>query len=219
MNFQEIYDGIVQAFQIGGYTMYPILFCFCLLMAFSLERFSQLYLRLSIDGRGFMYELQKYVTANDIESAVRLCNGASSAALPRVVKAGLMRSSKDDAHIQTALEAACLEQLPKLEKRLGYMALIANVSTLLGLLGTINGLIKAFRAISSVDPAQRQAILGRGISEAMYATAFGLVTAIMAMVLHSIFTAKAQKISDEVEEFSMKLLDLLQNRRNRVTSG
>jgi biopolymer transport protein ExbB/TolQ len=165
-----------------------------------------------------MHEVQRLVLANDLDGAIRVCNGAAAAALPRVLKAGLQRASRGEQQIQNAIDAASLEVIPKLERRLGYLALIANVATLLGLLGTIGGLIKAFAAISTADPAQRQAILGRGISEAMYATAFGLVTAILAMVAHSILSTRAQKIMDEIDEFGVKLMDLLSARQIKHTA-
>ena len=108
--------------------------------------------------------------------------------------------------------------IPKPERRIPYLALIANIATLFGLLGTITGLIKSFNAIALADPAQRQAILSAGISEAMNATAFGLVTAIFAMIAHSILSSKATRILEEVDEFGVKLMDLLTARKYRHTS-
>ena len=122
---------------------------------------------------------------------------------------------RDEAQIQNAIDAASLEVIPKLERRLSYLALIANLSTLLGLLGTINGLIHSFSAIALADPAQRQAILSAGISEAMNATAFGLLTAIFTMIAHSVLSNKANRILEEIDEFGVKLLDLLSARKYR----
>jgi hypothetical protein len=165
-----------------------------------------------------MFEIQKYILANDLDGAIRLCNGAGQAALPRVIKAGLQRASRDEGQIQNAIDATSLEVIPRLERRLPYLALIANIATLFGLLGTITGLIRSFGAIALADPAQRQAILGRGISEAMNATAFGLITAIFTMIMHSILTNKATKIVEEIDEFGVKLLDLLSARKYKHTS-
>jgi biopolymer transport protein ExbB/TolQ len=160
-----------------------------------------------------MFEVQKFILANDLDGAIRLCNGAGRAALPKVIKAGLQRASRDEGQIQNAIDATSLEMIPKLERRLSYLALIANIATLLGLLGTINGLIRSFAAIALADPSQRQAILASGISEAMSATAFGLVVAITTMITHSILTNKANKILEEIDEFGVKLLDLLSARK------
>jgi biopolymer transport protein ExbB/TolQ len=205
----------VAGFQGGGPWMIPIAVALALSVAFSIERFVRLYLQYNVDGPSFMFEVQKYILANDIDGAIRVCNGAGDKALPKVMKAGLQRASRDETQIQNALDAASLEMMPKLERRLPYLALIANLATLLGLLGTINGLIKSFAAIALAEPAQRQAILSAGISEAMNATAFGLVTAIFTMIAHSILSTRANKILEEIDEFGVKLLDLLSARKFR----
>ena len=165
-----------------------------------------------------MFEIQKHILANDLDGALRICNGTKNAALPRVIKAGLMRASRSEEQIQNALDSASLEVIPQLEKNLPYLALVANVATLLGLLGTISGLIRSFASIANADPAQRQALLSAGISEAMYATAFGLIVAVMTMVAHSILSSKAASIVSEVDEHSVKLLDLLSARKVQHSS-
>jgi biopolymer transport protein ExbB/TolQ len=198
--------------------MVPIAIAFAAAIALTFERFRRLFTQYNIDGPSFMFEVQKYILANDLDGAIRVCNGAGDAALAKVIKAGLQRASRDDQQIQNAIDAASLEMIPKLEKRLPYLAMIANIATLLGLLGTITGLIKSFNAVSLADPAQRQAILAAGISEAMNATAFGLITAILAMLAHSMLTGRATKILEEIDEFGVKLLDLLSARKYRHSS-
>jgi biopolymer transport protein ExbB/TolQ len=208
---------MVSSFQTGGFWMAPIAISLAVSVAVVLERTMRL-LQLNVDGASFMFEVQKYILANDLDGAIRLCNGAGQAALPKVIKAGLQRASRDDGQIQNAIDATSLEMIPKLERRLSYLALIANIATLLGLLGTINGLIRSFAAIAMADPAQRQAILSAGIAEAMNATAFGLVTAIFTMIAHSLLTARANKILEEIDEFGVKLMDLLSARKYRHSS-
>ena len=190
---------------------------FAISIAFTLERFIRLG-RLNINGNSFMFEIQKYVLANDIDGAIRHCNGAENTALAKVIKAGLSRASRDEQQIQNAIDAASLEQVPKLERNLPYLALIANIATLLGLLGTIAGLIQSFAAIGAADPAQRQALLSAGISEAMGATKLGLLAAIFTMVAHGVLSTKANKILEEIDEFGVKLMDLLSARRYRASS-
>lgn len=206
------------AFQQGGFWMIPIAVAFMLSIAFTIERLMRLFFQLNIDGASFMAEIQKYILANDLDGAIRVCNGAGNSALARVIKAGLQRASRDDQQIQNAIDAASLEMIPKLERRIPYLALIANIATLLGLLGTISGLIKSFAAVALADPSQRQTILANGIAEAMNATAFGLITAIFSMVAHSILTNRATKILEEIDEFGVKLLDLLSARKYRHSS-
>lgn len=210
---EQMIQELVANYQKGGFFMHPIGITFGLALAFILERVYRLYFQYNIDGSSFMFEIQKYILANDLDGAIRLCNGASRSALARVVKAGLSRASRDDQQIQNALDAASLEIIPKLEKRLNYLALIANIATLLGLLGTITGLIRSFSAIALADAAQRQTILSNGISEAMNCTAFGLITAITTMVFHSVLASKATGLTEEIDEFGVKLLDLLSARK------
>ena len=211
-------QGFLAALQSGDPSMILIAVNLALSLSFVFERVSRLFFQYNVDGPSFMFEIQKYILANDLDGAIRLCNGAGQAALPKVIKAGLQRASRDESQIQNAIDATSLEVIPKLERRLPYLALIANIATLFGLLGTITGLIRSFGAIALADPAQRQAILGKGISEAMNATAFGLITAIFTMVMHSVLTNKATKITEEIDEFGVKLLDLLSARKYKHAS-
>jgi len=219
MGYSSMIQDITTSFQAGGVWMIAIAIALALSLAFSLERFLRLFFQYNLDGASFMFEVQKYILANDLDGAIRLCNGAGKAALPKVIKSGLQRASRDETQIQNAIDAASLEMIPKLERRLSYLGLIANIAVLLGLLGTVTGLIKSFAAIALADPAQRQAILAAGISEAMNATAFGLITAIFTMIVHSILTNKANKILEEIDEFGVKLLDLLSARKYRQSGS
>ena len=214
MESPNFLQSIVSAFQTGGTWMVPIAIALAASISLVIERSIRL-TQMNIDGATFMHEIQKYILANDVDGAIRICNGATRAALPRVLKAGLQRAGRDDTQIQNAIDAASLEVIPRLERRLSYLALIANISTLLGLLGTINGLIRSFAATAQADPAQRQAILSAGISEAMNATAFGLITAIFTMIMHSFLTTRASRILEEIDEFGVKLMDLLSARKYR----
>jgi biopolymer transport protein ExbB len=211
-------QGFLISLQGGDPAMLLIAACLTISLAFTTERVIRLFFQYGVDGASFMFEIQKYILANDLDGAIRLCNGAGSAALPRVIKAGLQRAARSEEQIQNAIDAASLEVIPRLERRLPYLALIANVATLFGLLGTITGLIRSFGAIALADPAQRQAILGKGISEAMNATAFGLITAIFTMIAHGILTNKAHKITSDIDEFGVKLIDLLTARKFKHSS-
>ena len=109
----------IQQFQAGGAMMIPIAICGAISIAIILERLVRIMFQYNIDGTSFMFEVQKYVLANDIDGAIRLCNGGGRAALPRVVKAGLQRASRDEHQIQNAIDAASLEVIPKIEKQIG----------------------------------------------------------------------------------------------------
>ena len=209
----DLISFLLDQFRKGGFMMYPIAIAGAVAISLILERIVRVVLTYNIDGTSFMFEVQKYVLANDIDGAIRLCNGANRAALPRVIKAGLQRASRDEHQIQNAIDAASLEVIPKLEKRLHYLALIANLATLLGLLGTISGLIQSFQAVALAEPSKRQAILSAGISEALNCTAFGLLVAILAMIFHSWLSGRSSTLIEEIDEYSVKLIDLLSARK------
>lgn len=197
----------------GGVFMYVITIIWAIGVAICIERFFKLKSTFDIDGASFMNELQRYILSNDVQGAIRVCSG-SNAALPGVLKSGLKRASHSADQIQNAIDAAALEVIPKIENRLGSLSLICNITTLFGLLGTIQGLIQAFSALSSADPAQKAEILSRGIAVAMNTTALGLFASITIMIVHAMLVSKADKIIGEVDEYSVKLIDLLTTKKN-----
>ena len=125
--------GLIDEFQRqwsrGEPWMFLIALALTFAIAFGFERFYRLYLRYPINGKSFMFEIQKYILANDIDGAIRVCNGSGESLLPKVIKAGLQRASRSENQIQNAIDAASLESIPKVERRLPYLALIANLAT------------------------------------------------------------------------------------------
>lgn len=196
----------------GGSFMWIILMCWLFGLAVAVERFIKFY-RFDIDGANLMREIRKYVLENNVHGAINLCMD-KKAALPRVLKNGLKRANHSKEYIQDAIDATALEVVPLVEKRMGYLALIANVSTLIGLLGTIQGLIQSFAAVAGADPAEKAKLLAEGIATAMNTTAFGLISAISIMVLHSILSHKSEKILSDMDEYSFKLVDLLSTKKD-----
>lgn len=207
-------NSIASFIQSGGIFMWIIILVWAVGIAISLERFSKLSFKLDVDGPSFMNELQRYILSNDIQGAIRVCSG-SAAALPRVLKSGLKRSNSSTQQVQNAIDATALEVIPKVELRLNYLQLIANISTLFGLLGTIQGLIQSFSAVAAADPAQKAEILATGISLAMNTTFMGLLAAITIMMLHTFLQSKADKIINEIDEFSVKLMDVLGTKQDK----
>ncbi|MAE59504.1 MAG: transporter [Halobacteriovorax sp.] len=199
---------IAMFFQSGGVFMYIILVMWGFGLAIALERFMKLSFKLDVDGASFMNELQRYIMSNDIQGAIRVCAG-SAAALPRVLKSGLHRATSEQAQIQNAIDATALEVIPKVELRLNYLQMIANTATLFGLLGTIQGLIASFSAVAKADPTQKAETLASGISQAMNTTFMGLLVAISIIMIHTFLSTKSEKIINEIDEFSVKLMDLL----------
>ena len=205
---------IAQAFDTGGPWMYSILAVSVLAIGLIIERFIFLFFKYNINAQAFMAQIQKMVMANNVDRAIKLCNAAPSAALPKVVKAGLTRANKGEIEIQNAVEEATLEVVPQIMKRTPALQALANIATLLGLLGTIIGLINAFESLNSDQVAveDRQAVLSEGISLAMNTTAFGLIVAIPCMAAHHFLSGMTKKIVDEIDQHSVKLENLLVSR-------
>ena len=205
-------DAIAKAFSEGGFWMYIILAASIMGIGIMIERFVLLFFKYNINANAFMAQIQKLVMANSIDKAIKLCNAAPSAALARVIKAGLTRANKGAEEIQNAVEEATLEVIPLIQRRTNALASIATIATLLGLLGTIIGMIQAFSSMADVSPDKRQEALGRSISLAMNTTAFGLIVAIPCMAAHVILSGVTKKIVDEIDLYSVKLENLLISR-------
>lgn len=202
-------DSVAKAWQGGGSFMYPILLLLIFAMAIGIERTYVLFMKVYVDGVGFMASIQKLIVSGQIKQAAKVCDYHRRTALARVVRAGLSVANQGEEALQTAVDEATLDVLPEIQKRTSYLQMIANVATLLGLLGTIVGIISSFAGLAAADPVARQELLGRGISEALNCTAFGLIVAIPSMILHSILVARTHKMVDEIDRFSVKLINLL----------
>ncbi|GAB4285375.1 MAG: MotA/TolQ/ExbB proton channel family protein [Deferrisomatales bacterium] len=207
-------EAVARAFQEGGPFMYAITGALGLGLAVIVERLYLLLVRFNVDGRKFYAELRKLVEAGDLEAARALCGDAP---LPRILRVGIEAALEESGPgrqraVQNAVDEEALAVVPAVEKRIHYLSMIANVATLMGLLGTIVGLMQAFQAVAGADPSQKAALLARGISMAMNTTAYGLMVAIPCMVAYSFLQSKAGKIIDEVDEYSVKLMNLLAER-------
>jgi len=197
----------------GGVWMIPILVVAVFALAIAFERLFYILFRANINANAFMAQIQKLIMANNIDRAIKLCNSEPHAALPRVVKAGLTRANRNEKDIENAIDEAILEVGPKVNKRTNYLAMLANVATLLGLLGTIWGLIEAFKAVATAPPELKQSMLAGGISMAMYTTAGGLMVAIPVLLIHAIVLNRSNKILDDVDYYGLKVVNLLAARR------
>jgi len=180
--------------EIGGPAAWIILILAIGLIFLVAERFYFLYMVLSNDPSESRERVRSFVLSKDYSKALQVCSTHKTDSVLTVLKAGLMSIDHGREAIKSALGTAIIEVTQKCEKRLSMISLIANVATLLGLLGTIFGLIKTFAALSIADTSQKAEVLGRGISEAMYATAFGLVVAIVALAAYSILCSRSDEV-------------------------
>ncbi|MGZ3688896.1 MAG: MotA/TolQ/ExbB proton channel family protein [Bdellovibrionota bacterium] len=191
----------------------PILLAGGFAVAIILERTKALLWSYPISNPTHFFEkLRDLVMADRLAEALALCEQYRSKPLAGVVKAGLLRAHQPEALIEDGVEIALSEATEKIQVRTTYLATIANVSTLLGLLGTIVGLIHSFEAVGSANAQQRSALLAAGISTAMNATMLGLAVAIPCMVAFSFLMNKTNKLTTELDQGAMKMLDLIRQR-------
>jgi biopolymer transport protein ExbB/TolQ len=195
--------------------MHPIALVSVIVWAIALERFWALYRRYDIDADHLMARVQTFVLANDVEGAVKLCDAKPTAALARVLKAGLTRARYGEDEVRDAVEVATIEVTRGLHKRTHVLPTLANMATLLGLLGTIVGLIQAFSAVALAPPEMKSQLLTQALAIGLNATAFGLTVAIPALGLYMVLNGATKKIVEDVDEYSLKLEALLARRRAR----
>lgn len=176
------------------------------------DRFVHILSKHQVNGDEFMAQIRKLVQAGNIDRAIKLCEAAPLPLL-QVVKSGLSQVNRGEDAIIAHMEERMSEVVPALEKRIGALWSLANIATLVGLLGTISGLIKSFAAVAFAEPAQKAALLSRGISEAMYNTALGLGIAVLCMFFHLVLHSWAKKIRHDLERTTMRLENLLTLKR------
>ncbi|MCS6856153.1 MAG: MotA/TolQ/ExbB proton channel family protein [Sandaracinaceae bacterium] len=164
-----------------------------------------------IDTTDFMAQIRTLVQRGDIDRAIRqFCQ--EPLPLPQLIHSGLSHVQKGEDAVIAAMEEKWAELAPHLEKRTAWLWTLANIATLIGLLGTISGLIRSFGAVGSADASQRAALLAAGISEAMWNTALGLGIAVLCMVFHLILHTMTKNIKHEMELAAMKLENIIANR-------
>jgi biopolymer transport protein ExbB len=197
---------LVEFFQKGGLFMYPILIVFAVGIAIAFERWVQLN-RIRSSNQTMWSQLQPVLFKGEFDKARQMVNKNESS-LAQMLGMGLARQGavrrRDDIEI-------AMEIIPQLEKRTPYVALLSNIATLLGLLGTIMGLIEAFTAVANANPAEKADLLSASISVAMNTTAFGLMSAIPLLLIHAKLTSTTGQIVDNLEMASVKALNTISN--------
>jgi len=204
---------IVRFFQGGGEMMYPIAVVLVIGLAIAIERYIVLTYT-ALQNRMLWNSIAPSLQQGDFRKAVQL-TAKSKAAIGQILSYGLARiaSAKRRDDIEKAMEESLMDIVPKLEKRTHYLATFANLATLLGLLGTVVGLINAFAAVATVNPADKANLLSASISVAMNCTAFGLMTAVPLLVIHAVLQTKTTELIDSLEMASVKFLNAVTERR------
>jgi biopolymer transport protein ExbB len=207
----DVIYSVVEFFVQGGIFMYPILLVFAVGVAIAVERYVTLTL-LTKRNQGTWAQVQPLLAKREFDQAREL-TAKDNSTIAQLLNMGLERQGavrrRDD--IEIAMEECMMEIMPQLEKRTGYVGLAANVATLLGLLGTVMGLIQAFTAVANANPAEKADLLGAAIAVAMNTTAFGLLVAIPLLVVHAVLTTKTAQIVAGLEMASVKTLNAIQS--------
>lgn len=203
-------DTVIRFFQQGGSFMYPIALVLAIGLAIALERFVYLGGVGRKNRRVYEQGILPLLRKRDYSRAMQAASNSDSA-IALVMGAGIARllNNHRREEIEYAMEEGLMEVLPRLEKRTQYLATLANISTLLGLLGTIIGLIAAFTAVASADPSQKASLLSQSISVAMNTTAFGLMSAIPLLMFHALLQTRTNEIVDSFEMAGVKLLNIV----------
>jgi biopolymer transport protein ExbB len=207
-------DLIVNFFKQGGAFLYPIAAVFAVGLAFAVERFIYLH-RVAKGNRRLWAELAPLIKAGNFRRAMEVAEKTDSA-LSTVMRYGMSRiaTAQRREDIEKAMEESLIEVIPHLEKRTHYLATLANIGMLMGLLGTVIGLINAFAAVAAVNPAEKAAMLSASISVAMNNTALGLGLAITLLLCHMYLETKTTELVDSLEVASLKFLNSVTERRD-----
>jgi biopolymer transport protein ExbB/TolQ len=208
---------VSDSFHEGGWGMWPILILLVFSVGIMIERAIYL-LKATIDKEKLVALLRSQIGAGNIQGAIKVCAG-NPTPVTRIVQAGLVKVNRTDAEVMAAMEEAALRELPRIETRTGYLAMLGNLATLAGLLGTITGLIKSFKGVAGVDPSQKATLLAKGISEAMNCTAFGLGTGIVGLLLFAILNGRTQHLLDDINEVSVQLMNLVSAHKQAMKGG
>jgi biopolymer transport protein ExbB len=215
----DTYNTLIKFLQDGGFFMYPIALVLAIGIAISLERWIYLARERARNIKAFDAFLPLLRTT-DMEK-MQMYTRESQAPVTRIIGCGLdmMTVSKQRADIENSMTEGMLEIIPQLEQRVGYLALLANIATLAGLLGTVLGLIAAFTAVGNANPAEKAQLLSASISVAMNTTAFGLFGAIPLLILHSLLQNKAAAITTSIQMSAVKFLNIMTLHRLIETSS
>ena len=204
---------IINFFKDGGFFLYPLALIFVVGVAIAIERYIYL-THTAVRNRNLWNEVVPMLAQGNFRQVVQVTSKSDSA-IGHILNYGLARiqSARRRDDIEKAMEESLMEVVPRLEKRTHYLATFANLATLLGLLGTVMGLIRAFAAVATINPAEKANLLSASISVAMNCTAFGLMTAVPLLFIHAFLQTKTTELIDSLEMASVKFLNAVTERR------
>ncbi|MBC6415897.1 MAG: MotA/TolQ/ExbB proton channel family protein [Bdellovibrionales bacterium] len=216
LNKCEAVTGLAKPFCEGGVVMYIIALIGLLTLFLIIERALSLK-KLLVNKDSLSENLFNMILRGDVQQAIAYCD-SKPAPMTNTMKAGLVQvlNKRPDEEIQVAMDASVLRETPKIEGWTSFLAVFGNLSVLVGLLGTIIGLITSFSGVSQADAATKAALLSKGISEALNCTAFGLLVSIIAIFAYGIFQTIIGRALTELSENTMNLMNVVVSNRDKI---
>ena len=209
-----IVTSISTAFDKGGTGMWPILITMMITVGLIVERAVYLF-KASVDKDKLLALLKSQVMSGNVQGAIKVCSG-NPTPMTRIVQAGLMKFNKSDDEVQAAMDEAALRELPKINARTPYLAMLANFAVMSGLLGTIAGMIKSFGSVGSDEGGNKATELANGISEALNCTAFGIGTSLVGLLGYSLLQGKTTHVIDDINEVTVQVVNLVTSHRAQM---
>ena len=207
---QQLFNFIVEGFTSpGSFVMWMILLLGFVILAIVIERFWFLFIKCGTGSGSFMAGISKYLKAGDYEKALQYSSSMSTP-LAKAVTAILKKRGQSTKQVQKAVDEVFLTEGPKVTRNIAIINIMANLSTMLGLTGTIFGLMMAFNAIANIPAAQKAAALASGIAVAMSTTLFGLLIALPSLLCQGFLAGKSDKVMEEMDEKTAKLINLVE---------
>lgn len=203
--FSHVLDFLKEAGLWGGAIVITGFIC----LYFIFERLKVLFVDYGMDTKEFSQRIHQLIISKKVDEAIVMCSQLEKKPLARAYKTILEKADRDDETIFQAHDNSMSEIIPLYTKKLHYLSMLANVATMVGLLGTISGLITSFKAVAKADAALKQQLLSSGIAESLNTTLLGLVVAIPAMVFFSVLTGRQNHLIEETTEKCGKLTELL----------
>jgi biopolymer transport protein ExbB len=207
---------IAESYREGGKMMWVISIFQAISFALMAERIYVLFFKTKLNKEGVLGGLRERIFRGDVMGAIRFLSDQAQSPLTRILKNGLLEVRHGEEEVQAAMDEAAMQEMPLLEKRTGYLSMIANASTLVGLLGTVGGMIGVFKAVASVAAADKSTMLAAGISEAMNCTWYGLMTAIPPLVVYSLLQGRTQALQDDINGSVAATINMVMRNKDKL---
>jgi biopolymer transport protein ExbB/TolQ len=202
---------IAMAFEQGGFFMYPIMIIQLISIAIIIERVYFLFMKRKTNNVAFVTQMEDTIRRGELDVVIAKTQAMTDSTLATAINAGAVAAKNlgGKEEIQGRMDEVLIAENAALDKRTSFLSMLGNVATLTGLLGTITGMIKSFAAVSYANPSEKAALLSAGISEAMNATAYGLITAIPALVAYAVLVNRTNTLMEELTQGALKAFNLL----------